>query len=139
MPTPDKWETRLIVTDTKSVYEGTNRSTGAPYTIYQVQATKEDGSPITGINLRSFEELPKHEVLDVSVELFHSQQYGDSYTIKRLNAKRGQTREAVAALTNRVAELERQVAAIQRRLDYGKPPQSNGPAPSSAQPEQPVF
>lgn len=96
---------RLIVRDLKRIHSG-RTSKGAEYIIWQVIATKPDGTPIDQ-NLRTFEELPKNEVIEVTVEPYNSEQYGTSYTLKQVG--RRSTRDELKALTERVARLEQAV------------------------------
>lgn len=100
--------TRLRVTACTQVYTGKNNR-GDDYTIYEVEATKGDGSPVTE-KLNSFENLPL-EVLDLTVVPYRSQKHGLSYTLSRRskpnNSKRiTELEETLAALATRVEALE---------------------------------
>lgn len=106
-------KTTVIVTDLKVIHKGTNKN-GHDYTIYQVLATKPDGSKIVGpdgaeLNLRSFQELPKHQPVEVTVERFDSEQYGTSYTLK--------TKSGGDKMGARVKDLEAKVQTLSERLD----------------------
>jgi hypothetical protein len=101
---PDKWDTTIIVTDLKQISTGTNSKTGAPYTLYQVEATKPDGQRIDNLKLRTFQDLPKHEAIEVTIKRFVSEQYGESYTIERKGKSRSQQR--LDELESRVKALE---------------------------------
>lgn len=52
--------------------------------MWQLIATLPDGTAIEQ-NLRSFEDMPRGEVLEVSVTPFVSEQWGTSYTVARKN------------------------------------------------------
>lgn len=97
----EKFTTKIIVTQTRVTNSGRTR-TGGEYTLYQVIATKPSGEPIN-LNLRSFEDMPKNVVLDVEAELYRSEQYGDSYTLKRLG---GGTASELQKLEERVKRIE---------------------------------
>lgn len=101
MPKPEKFTTSLIVTEIRQTYQGRTKQ-GSSYTLFQVIATKVDGTPISH-NLRSFSDLPKREVIEVECTLYRSQQYGDSYTIEMQGG-------------NKVVTLEEQVKALQERV-----------------------
>lgn len=100
-----KFSTELIVKECKQTYSGTTKN-GQPYKLYQVIATKKDGTPIQW-NLRSFSDLPRNVVIECECELYQSEQYGDSYTI---SPKDGQDRYSL--LEKRVKELEGVVAEM---------------------------
>lgn len=77
----EHFTTKIIVTETREIHSG-RTAAGGTYTIWQLIATKPDGTPIT-MNLRAFSDMPKNQVLEVECKLFRSQQYGDSYTVER--------------------------------------------------------
>lgn len=104
-----KAEKRLRITGCSPVYHGTHDN-GVEFTIYEVVAVGEDGRSI-GAKLRSFEELPVGETLDVLVSKYESQKYGVSFTLSRKN-KVG-TRQLVEALTQRVEQLAARVAELE--------------------------
>jgi hypothetical protein len=99
----------LIVTELKFVTSGTTRK-NEPYTLWQVRATKPDGSVIPDMNLRTFEELPLNEVIKVRIDVHHSEKWNTtSYTLFRIdgNQKRGNAHvEALETLKARVSWLE---------------------------------
>jgi hypothetical protein len=130
----EKFTTQLIVKDIKAISSGTSPK-GQKWTIWQIVATKADGTPITE-NLRTFAELPKNEVLDVECELFRSEQYGDSYTV---------TPKGSSSRTKRVGDLEKRVDRIEEHLglkeqtevDAQPPPAPASSAPPPAPPPTP--
>lgn len=120
----DKQTTRLIVKELVHIKTGkTNKQ--VEYTIWQVRATKPDGTPIPQ-NLRTFEELPRNEVIEVTVDTFDSEQYGRSYTLKQVGRK--STRDEISELRKRIEVLEKAV------LGGGGPPCA---APVAAPVQQP--
>jgi hypothetical protein len=120
--------TFIIVKETREISKGRNPRTQDEFVLWQVIATKPDGTPIPQ-NLRCFEELPRGEVLEVSVTPFVSEQWGTSYTIARKDKSR---------LHTEVHTLEERVARIERHLGLGDndspPPSSPPPAPPAVPP-----
>lgn len=99
----EKFTTSLIVTATNRLHTG-RTSGGTEYEIWQIIATKPDGTPIPqSMNLRAFEDLPKNVVMEVDAELYESERYGNSYTIK---PRVGSVAEQVRALGERVTRIE---------------------------------
>lgn len=130
MPSPehqsDKTRTTfIIVKETREISRGRNPRTQAEFTMWQIIATKPDGTPIPQ-NLRCFEDLPRGEVLEVSVTPFVSEQWGTSYTIARKNKSK---------LHTDVSSLEDRVARIEAMLNITS--DDSSPAPSSAPPPPP--
>lgn len=118
----EKTSTRfLIVKETREISRGRNPRTGSDYTMWQIIATKPDGTPIDQ-NLRSFEDLPRGEVLEVSVTPFVSQQWGTSYTIARKDKSK---------LHSDVDELKQRIERIEAHLGLGpnSSPQQGPPPP----------
>lgn len=115
-------KTKIIVKELKHIHSGTTKA-GSDYTIQQVIATKVDGTAID-LNLRTFDELPKDEPIEVTVEKFESPQYGISYTIKPAG-KSGGMGKSIDELRGRVVKLEAQVAELMR----GQPAPSVAPPP----------
>jgi hypothetical protein len=130
----DKFTTQIIVKDIRMLSSGTSPK-GQKWTIWQLIATKPDGTPIEE-NLRTFAELPKNEVLDVECELFQSEQYGNSYTVSSKGS---------SSRTQRVADLEKRVDRIEEHLglkeqtgvDTQPPPAPASSAPPPAPPPTP--
>lgn len=120
MPQAEKFTTQIVVTETRVTYEGKNKQ-GHTYKLYQIIATKPDGSPVP-FNLRSFEDMPKGEVLEVAAEIYRSQQYGDSYTLTRKGGSKSATK-------NELEKLAERVTAIERKLEIMASPQSGPPPP----------
>lgn len=130
----DKFTTTIIVTETRVTNSGRTRA-GGTYTLYQVIATKPSGEAIN-LNLRAFEDLPKNVPLEVDAELFRSQQYGDSYTLKRKGTPHGGSGSAGP----RLDEIEKRVKRIEDFLS-GRGEFGGSAAPESspqvAQPKPP--
>lgn len=108
--------TRLIVTSCAEVYVGYN-SHGDKYVIHEVEATRENGEPINEV-LRSFENLPVGEVLDVNVTPYESTKHGKSFTITRRNKPSSsqqikELKSVIETLTERVERLEAKVGTDQ--------------------------
>lgn len=119
-----KFQTQLIVKESRQTYTGTN-SAGGTYKLYQIIATKPDGTPIT-FNLRSFSDLPRNEVLKVECTLRPSEKYGDSYTIEVLEGG-----DRYARLEDRVKILEEELTRVTHFL------QGRGEFRGSAAPAEP--
>lgn len=89
----EQFRTTIIITDTKKLHSGDNK--GVPFTLWQVIATKVDGTVIPqAMNLRTFEDLPKGVPTLVDAKLFTSPKYGSSYT---LTSAEGQPEAATKA------------------------------------------
>lgn len=119
--TTEKPTRRLIVRELRQIHKGRTKN-GAEYIIWQVIATTPEGRSIDQ-NLRTFEELPKGEVIECTVERFESQQYGVSFTLKQVG--RRHTKDEIKELRQRVEALERAVYAA-------SPPSTVTPAASPA-------
>lgn len=133
---------RIVVKELKEIHKGTDKR-GRDYTIYQLIATTEGGAPITE-NLRSFQQLPKNQVIDVTIDRFEGGNGAVSYTVST-KAKGGD------AVGKRVKELEerldRQGAELKKLIDRvkrleganGAAPagQAGSPAPQGAPPASP--
>jgi hypothetical protein len=91
----------------KAIKSGTNAK-GREWTIYEVMATKVDGSPVE-LELRAFDPLPLG-VGDYEVEKRSDPKYGDSYTLKIPGG--GNRGPQVNPLEQRVAALEQKVALL---------------------------
>lgn len=127
---------QIIVKQAREITRGRNKTTGEEYVMYQVIATKPDGIPIEQ-NLRTFDELPLNEVLDVTVTPFTSEQWGTSYTLKL----KGQTKQQ-----KEMVELRRRIERIEKQLGISgsvdgppgpPPPPSSVPPPVTSQPTTP--
>lgn len=130
-PMPEEKPTRrLIVRELRKIHEGRTQK-GAEYTIWQVIATTPDGRPIEQ-NLRTFEELPKSEVIEVTVDRFVSQQYGESYTLKQVG--RRHTKDEIKELRQRIEALERVVYQGQQQQAAPPPPPSSPPSAPATPP-----
>lgn len=135
---------KLYIEECKPVHSGHNRR-GTAYTIYQVAAAREDRSPLptnadgSPMKLRSFEAFPVGQVVDVVIEPYHSDQYGDSYTLKSVGGSKGgantqqinEIKEHIDELYNRTAKLWEEVRALQgQRSAAPTSPVATEPAPA---------
>jgi hypothetical protein len=112
-----KFTTKMIVTETRPLHTGRTKS-GEEYQIHQIIATKPDGTVIPqSLNLRSFEDLPRNTVIEVEAELFESEKYGNSYTLKQKGGGGGSgtLAQQVKALEQRIAHIE---AFLQGRGEF---------------------
>lgn len=117
-------DTQIIVRECNPIKSGTSQKTGEQWTMYQLVATKPDGTPIPQ-NLRSFEEQPIHEVIDVAVTPFVSESYGTSYTIKRRGVPKSQLE---------IEDLKRRLEAVEAKLGIQPGGQSLRPVPPPPSP-----
>lgn len=109
----NKKKTQIIVRELKEISTGKTNA-GADYTLYQVRATKPDGTEIKG-NLRTFDSgLPIDEVLNVDVEKFTSEQYGESFTITMKKPNQG---ERIEKLEAQVKELQSQGETFKAQIE----------------------
>lgn len=135
----NKKKTQIIVRELKEISTGKTNS-GADYTLYQVRATKPDGTEIQG-NLRTFDSgLPIDEVINVEVEKFTSEQYGESFTITMKKPNQGERIEKLESLVKeqgqQIETLKAQVEDLKTKIappperpptvpaDNGSPPES---------------
>jgi hypothetical protein len=128
-------DTQIIPKQVREISRGNSRTTGEPWVMWQVIATKPDGTPIEKngepLNLRTFDELPLNEVVNVTVTPFTSEQFGTSYTLKI----KGQTKQQkeMAELRERVRRIEERLGLSSEVAGAPKPP----PPPSTATPPMP--
>lgn len=118
------FETMVIVRETREIHHGTQG--GREFTLYQIVATKPDGTAID-LNLRSFEDLPRDEVLPVEVTPFVSEQYGTSYTLKT----KGKSKQR-----QKMDELEARMTVVEKMLGI-TPDSSSELQPGPPPPPQP--
>lgn len=119
MPSAERQDRRLKIIACRPIYTGRNQL-GHQYTIYEVDAAREDGRLIDA-KLRAFQTLPVGRVIEVTIEPFHSEQHGKSYTLhpkESTSPERGEqlnkvlklldeTKGLLDKLTQRVEVLER--------------------------------
>jgi hypothetical protein len=147
MPPPEKFETTVIIRECNAVYNGSRG--GRDFTIYQIVATKPDGTEIDNFKLRSFQELPLNQPIEVKCTLFKSEEYGDSYTVepKQKLSNTQLLREELQALATKVEQdhdrlvdrilalegklnlLVQQVQELQPNASPEPAPQAEAPAP----------
>lgn len=106
---------RLTVTSCNVKFEGVGKSSGKPYTLYEVGVLDEAGEPIME-EFKSFDSLPIGELIEYEVEKEEHEKYGVSYLLKLPKGRRAAARPNpladIAALRERVDILERQVASL---------------------------
>lgn len=145
----ERFSTRIIAKRLSPIKSGTTGD-GTAYTISQVIATKPDGTPISDFNLRTFDALPTDCVIEVDCELFKSERFGDSYTVKlkagQAQASQGMTQEA-ADLRDLKLRVDRIENFLSGRGEWagsaaepaGPPsPPPSGDAPPPPPPEVPL-
>lgn len=109
----EKFKTTLTPFECKPFYNGTNRQTQQPFTIYQIRARNEQGQEIAQYPLRSFEPLELHKPIEVEAQLYDGgQQYGISYTLKPVGGNKVTNTQRIQALERHVAYLEAQLSSI---------------------------
>lgn len=122
---------RLRIRSCTVGYQGVNKR-GDDYTIYEIQAAREDGEVITDKKLRSFEELPVgDDLLDLTVVPFNSEKHGLSFTLSR-KTKVSKTAELQAKVTELTGRLERVEGWIRKHHAEA----GGATAPSAAPPPQ---
>jgi hypothetical protein len=102
---------KLTIIETKPLKSGTS-STGKAWTIYDVTAVNEDGSPIEE-KLRSFDQL--QGTVEVEIERKDDPKYGVSFTLKLPKGAPGAAEPASAGarLGPSVDELRRRVETLE--------------------------
>jgi hypothetical protein len=142
----ERFTTKVIAREVRLVHSGTTAK-GQPYEVYQVIATKPDGTQILWpdgsgeIPLRTFDaNFPTNEVVEVDAEIFRSEQYGDSYTLKVKGKQGGQTAKKLKELEDEFDKLRARVAKVEQTvgeiLRDEKP--TTAAAPPPAPPPPPV-
>lgn len=130
----NKKKTQVIVRELKEISTGTTQA-GQAFTLYQVRATKPDGTEIPG-NLRTFDSgLPIDQVINVNVERFTSEQYGVSFTLTMVKPTQG---ERIDKLEQQMKELQSAVESLMAKIEDLKAkvtPQPQHPVPPPDDPE----
>lgn len=117
--TGKKFKTKLTVTSKEVAHNGTSDS-GKDWTIWEVFANDEAGQPVTE-KLRSFEDLPENQLIEVHAEEYNDDRRGTTYTLstraprgqKNTNSSRGQSgglAKSVDELRARVEQLTKDLA-----------------------------
>jgi hypothetical protein len=133
------YNTQIIARELRHIKTDTGKS-GHQYTLWQVIATKPDGTEIEQ-NLRTFDELPLNEVIEVTVESFQASSGATSYTVK---PKRAGLPDSVDDLRLRVEKLESHVfgrtteTPTQAATVTPPPPPPAPPPPTHAVAPQPL-
>lgn len=111
-------ERRIIITQSRQVASGTGRN-NRPYTIFELEALREDRTPLPdGMKLRAFDDLPVNTPVDVTIEKYSSDKYGDSYTVKLKGGSGVSPQAQINALSERLAEAEDRIRRLAERV-YG--------------------
>lgn len=97
--------TRRLVVVTLTPLTTFRRKDNSEGTLYEVEARTPDGAEIRE-PLRTFQELPIGEPIEVAVERYEHERHGVSYTLKRAKRRLGQE---IDDLRERVQVLERHV------------------------------
>ena len=108
MSQPERERRRIVVTGTKVVASGIGQH--GEWKLREVQATTLDGRPIK-VKLVSFDELAGEVEVDVERQDPHPV-HGVSYRVRPVRQK---PHERIDALEQRVARLERALAAQERQ------------------------
>lgn len=119
----------IIVREIKPL--STTRSPhGTEGTLYEVFAVKADGEQITE-KLRTFEDLPLDEEIEVTLKRYDHAKYGVSYTLKRVREGKsggGGLKDSVDALRQEFNELRDRVSRLESRLPGGAEEPAAAPA-----------
>lgn len=134
---------KLLIEECKPVHSGHNRK-GTPYTIYDIRAAREDRSPLptqpdgSPMKLRSFEAFPVGQIVEVVIEPYNSEQYGQSFTLKSVGgAKQQGNTQVINELREQIDEIFKRIAALWRRVEALEGRQQQ-PAPTSPAAHQPA-
>lgn len=143
---------KINVINANPVRSGPNAN-GGTWTLYEIDATDPEGSPID-LKLKSFDQLDGE--VEVEVEKQEHEKYGTSYMLRpagsrsggggggnpgaRLGPKVDELREHISVLENRVTDLVARVVKVEAltarvdRLEYAlqdKSPSSTDVAPAA--------
>lgn len=72
---------KLTATSCEVLTQGTSRTSGNPWTMYEVFAVDEAGTPVEA-KLRSFDPLPLNELIEYAVVMRQDARHGTSYTLE---------------------------------------------------------
>lgn len=101
-------QTRLRITGCSATYHGKHPN-GHEYTIYDIEADKEDGTPVQE-ELRAFEELPIGEPLDLNVVKYED----GSFTLSRRGGSGNAAK--IKSLEGLVGELVGRLQKVEQAL-----------------------
>lgn len=81
MPEDTKHYRKLTVTSCEVLKTGVSTNSGNPWTMYEVFAVDEAGTPVEA-KLRAFDALPINELVEYGVTMRQDQRHGTSYTLE---------------------------------------------------------
>lgn len=106
---------KLTITSCNVKFEGVAKTSGKPYTLYEVACRGEDGTPIEE-EFKSFDMLPIGELIEYEIEREDHPKYGVSYLLKLppgvKRPPKPNLQGDIVELRQRVARLESQVGAL---------------------------
>lgn len=142
---------KLCVTSCAVAHSGIG-SSGKAYTIYEVFAVDESGTPVEA-KLRSFDDLELNKLIEYDVKKQVHPRHGTSYTLSLKGGGRRRTpaqesqelkgdivraNQGVAALTKRIAALEQKLVDVITRFNDGLESGDTTPIPTEISTELPA-
>lgn len=123
---------KLTITGMTAITSGVGNY--GPWTLYGVEAVNEDGQPINE-TLKTFQELPLDQLIEVEIERKETPEYGVEFTIKKPKGARYGLRpspgdDAYEDLKRRVYALEQHCGLV--APSYTSPAVTDVPVASQA-------
>lgn len=115
MPEETKSYRKLTATSCEVLTTGTSKTSGNPWTMYEVFAVDEAGTPVEA-KLRSFDELPLNELIEYGVTMRQDQRHGTSYTLE-LPKNRRPKKDTSKGYKAQIDALKLQVGSLERTVE----------------------
>lgn len=106
---------KLTATSCEVLKRGTSAKNGNPWTMYEVYAVDEAGTPVEA-KLRSFDPLPLNELVEYGVTMRQDQRHGTSYTLELPKNRRPKREDK--GFKPQIEALKLQVANLEQRTEW---------------------
>lgn len=123
---------KLVIKKLDSVKTGPRKEGKGNWTLYEVTAETENGTPITD-KLKTFTEFEINNLIEVEIEKQEHETYGTSYLLK--NVSKYATRKEMEDLAHRVSDLE---DVVEGSETGSKTPKEEKTTPDPSEEETPL-
>jgi len=106
---------KLTATSCDVLRQGRNKDTGREWTMYEVYAVDEAGSPVEA-KLRAFDALPLNELVEYAVTRRDDPRHGTSYTLELPKNRRPAKKDT--GFKVQIDTLKLQVANLEQRTEW---------------------